>query len=61
MSQRPNNPARIITFIVAVVGGTTLVILIAYWISNSWAIGATAGVISGMLSAVMYPVVFRKR
>ncbi|MDJ0350782.1 hypothetical protein [Cryobacterium sp. PH29-G1] len=29
--------------------------------TNSWAVGATAGAIAAVLSATMYPIVFRKR
>ncbi len=57
---RRNTPLRIIAFIACVVAGTTGVILITYWTTNSWAVGTTAGVIAGVLSAVMYPVLFQK-
>ncbi|MDD0857647.1 hypothetical protein NHF46_07695 [Arthrobacter alpinus] len=60
-SQRRNSPARIVTFIAAVMGGTAAVIVLTYWITNSWATGTTSGVIAGVLSASMYPVLFRKR
>ncbi len=40
----------------AVVGGTAVVIVVAHWITDSWAVGATAGVIAGVLSTVMYPI-----
>jgi hypothetical protein len=56
-----NTPAQIIIFIVAVVAGTTVVILLTQWVTNSWAIAATAGVVAAVLSTVMYPIVFRKR
>jgi hypothetical protein len=55
------NPARVIAFIASVVVGTTLVIFAAYWVSHSWAVGATAGVIAGVFSVVLYPVVIRPR
>ncbi len=44
----------------AVVGGTTLVIVAAHWVTDSGAVGTAAGVIAGVLSAAMYPVLFRK-
>jgi hypothetical protein len=52
--------SRVIAFIASVVVGTALVILVAQWISGSWAVGASAGVIAGVLSVVMYAVLFRK-
>jgi hypothetical protein len=54
-------PLRIMTFIVAVILGTALVIFAAHWVTGSWSTGATAGVLAGALSAAMYPVLFRKR
>ncbi|MEV8180979.1 hypothetical protein [Specibacter sp. NPDC078692] len=60
-SRRRNSPAQIVSFIVAVVGGTAAVIVLTYWMTNSWAVGTTAGVIAGVLSASMHPVLFRKR
>lgn len=56
-----NTSAGVIAFIASVTVGTTLVILAAYWVSQSWAVGATAGVIAGVLSAVLYPVMIRQR
>ncbi len=59
--RRQNTPMRIFAFIAAVVGGTTVVIGVAHWITDSWAVGTTAGVIAGVLSVAVYPVLFRKR
>ncbi len=56
-----NRPQRVVAYIAAVVVGTTVVILVVAWISQSWAVSAAAGVISAILSAAMYPVLFRKR
>jgi hypothetical protein len=56
-----NRTQRIVAYIAAVVVGTAVVILVVAWISQSWAVSAAAGVISGVLSAAMYPVLFRTR
>ena len=57
---RLKTPVRIMAFIVAVVCGTAVVIGVAHWITSSWAVGTTAGVIAGVLSASLYPLLFRK-
>jgi uncharacterized membrane protein YccC len=61
MTSTQRTKLRIVAFIVAVVLGTSLVIIVAQWITGSWSTGATAGVIAGVLSAAMYPALFRKR
>jgi len=43
-------------FVAGVVGGTALVIVVARWITGSWAVGVTAGVIAGVLSTATYPI-----
>jgi len=53
-------PLQLAAFIGAVVIGTAVVILVMYWITGSWAVGATAGAIAGVLSTAMYPVSFRR-
>ena len=60
MSSIRPTPLQLTAFIGAVVIGTAAVILLIYWITGSWAVGATAGVIAGVLSTVMYPVTFRR-
>jgi hypothetical protein len=61
MSSIKPTPLQLAAFIGAVVIGTALVILLMYWITGSWAVGATAGVIAGVLSTAMYPLSFRRR
>lgn len=61
MPSRPRTVQQIIAFIAAVVIGTTLVIFVVHWITDSWAVSSAAGVIAGVLSVAMYPILFRKR
>jgi nucleoside permease NupC len=60
MSPSQRTSLRLTAFIGAVVIGTAAVIVLIHWITGSWAVGATAGVIAGVLSTAMYPVFFRK-
>jgi hypothetical protein len=60
MSSVQPSPLQLTAFIGAVVIGTAVVILLIDWITGSWAAGATAGVIAGVLSTAMYPVSFRR-
>lgn len=61
MSSIKPTPLQLTAFIGAVVIGTTVVILLMHWITGSWAVGATAGAIAGVLSTAMYPVSFRRQ
>ncbi|MBG6056396.1 putative membrane protein [Salinibacterium sp. CAN_S4] len=52
---------RVILFASVVIVSTTVIILTTHAISGSWAVGATAGAIAGIVSAATYPVIFRDR
>ena len=56
-----NKTSRVTVFIFSVIIGTALLILVAHGISGSWPVGATTGVIAGVLSVVLYAVLFRKK
>ncbi len=52
---------RIVAYIAAVIVGTAVIILVAAWISQSWAVSTAAGVIAGVVSVALYPLLFRAR
>jgi uncharacterized protein YggT (Ycf19 family) len=58
---RERTRRRVAIFIASIILGTTVIILVVYLLSNSWAISASAGVIAGILTTAMYPILFPRR
>ncbi len=55
------SPIRIVVFVVLIVVETATVIVAVRIVAGSWASGATAGAISGGLTAATYPALVRRR
>ncbi len=55
------SPSRIVVFVVLIVVETATVIVAIRIATGSWASGATAGAISGGLTAATYPALVRRR
>lgn len=51
----------IVTFLLLVVAGTTLVVLVIHAVSGSWATGGVVGAVAGGVSAALYPTLVRRQ
>ncbi|MEO6956791.1 MAG: hypothetical protein ABI137_08620 [Antricoccus sp.] len=61
MPRRSPSLPNIGAFILTVVVLTTVVILVIYAFTSSWAGGAVVGGIAGVVTVALYPIIFRSR